>query len=430
MVILLYINRKNNYMLKINPFTPNLPVSHHMFVGRQEELNILQRCIMQTRANRPTNFLILGERGIGKTSLINYVRSIAKSEVVLHKTPIKFLVLQTEIINDTTIVGLLKKIQFALEYELQREDRLKEIFSKSFKFLKRIEISGIRLHEEKSEEDIDTLLEQFSYELADLSKKICTDPTNTDLFENKYEGIIILLDEADNAPKELQLGVIVKLLMERLHRHGCFRVMLGLAGLPSLHTKLFESHESSIRLFQTINLTRLTNEDISKVIDKCLDDSNKHLSKKIIIDDKAKSLLQTLSEGFPHFIQQYGYSAFEKDDDNFIDEADVSLGAFSKGGALESLGDRYYRSDFYNKIQQDSYRQVLLIMSEYYTNWVSKEQIRSKFSGSTSTLSNALRTLRLKNIILSKEGETGKYKLQHVAFALWIKHQSNFKNKT
>jgi hypothetical protein len=89
--------------------------------------------------------------------------------------------------------------------------------------------------------------------------------------------------------------------------------------------------------------------------------------------------------------------------------------------ALDLIGDRYYRNDFYNKIQPDSYRQVLRIMAEYLDGSVARAKIKSKFKGKDTTLNNALRALRDRHIILSKEGAKGIYRLQHKGFALWIK---------
>lgn len=108
------------------------------------------------------------------------------------------------------------------------------------------------------------------------------------------------------------------------------------------------------------------------------------------------------------------------DQDDIIDRDDVIKGAFGKAGALELIGDRYYRDDFYNKIQKDSYRQVLRIMGDNLDGWVTKKEIRERFKGKDSVLSNAIKALRDRNIILSKEGTRGVYRLQHKGFALWI----------
>jgi Cdc6-like AAA superfamily ATPase len=61
-------------MAKINPFAPNSPVHSGMFVGRVAELVKLESCLVQTRAGSPSNFMLTGERGIGKSSLLNYIK--------------------------------------------------------------------------------------------------------------------------------------------------------------------------------------------------------------------------------------------------------------------------------------------------------------------------------------------------------------------
>ena len=139
------------------------------------------------------------------------------------------------------------------------------------------------------------------------------------------------------------------------------------------------------------------------------------------IDATARQALINYAEGYPHFIQQFGYSAFESDTDLTIDTKDVERGAVGQQGALEKIGDRYYRDNFYNKIQKSNYRQVLRIMAENGNRWVSKSDIRTKFKGKSTTLDNAIHALRNRNIILTKEGVRGVYRLQHQGFAYWIK---------
>jgi len=55
-------------MPRINPFRPNSPVNPGMFVGRVTELDKLEADLIQARAGQPTNFMLTGERGIGKTT--------------------------------------------------------------------------------------------------------------------------------------------------------------------------------------------------------------------------------------------------------------------------------------------------------------------------------------------------------------------------
>ena len=60
-------------------------------------------------------------------------------------------------------------------------------------------------------------------------------------------------------------------------------------------------------------------------------------------------------------------------------------------------------------------------MADKLDDWITKAEIRAGFKGKESTLNNALKALRDRHIILAKEGERGVYRLQHKAFAIWIK---------
>jgi hypothetical protein len=59
--------------MKFNPFRPNSIVAPGMFAGRYDEVTAIERGLHQTRNGNPKHFLIEGERGIGKSSLMLYV---------------------------------------------------------------------------------------------------------------------------------------------------------------------------------------------------------------------------------------------------------------------------------------------------------------------------------------------------------------------
>ncbi|RYX85158.1 hypothetical protein EON73_02990 [bacterium] len=262
------------------------------------------------------------------------------------------------------------------------------------------------------------MFDEFSYSLADTLNRITSKTDNK--FESTHDGILLIIDEADNSSKELDLGTFVKLLMERLQKKGSQQFMIGISGLPKIKEILIESHPSSIKIFEELNLDRLSDSDITYVIKRVLDHSEELNGFRTEIASEAEQDLIRLSEGFPHFIHQYGYCAFELSDGQLITDENIHQGAFGNNGAIEKIGDKYYRDDFYNKIKVDSYRQVLSIMAEKLDDWVTKKYIKSKFKGQTATLDNAISALRTRGIILSKEGTQGIYRLQDKGFAWWI----------
>jgi AAA ATPase domain len=405
-------------MARINPFRPNSPVSPGMFVGRTIELQTLESQLLQTRADRPTNFVITGERGIGKTSLLDYIKYIATGNVPVSGETIHFLVIEIAIDERTSEIGLIKKIENALRKELKGSEKARSFLRLTWQFLERVEAAGVSL-KGKPPIELESVREEFSESLAVTVKRL-TESAEEDLFSAKYDGVLILVDEADNASPDLELGSFAKLFVERLQRIGCHRVMLGLAGLPEIRQKLFASHPSSLRVFDEMALGRLSHQEVSNVIDVCLGVANEENVSATTITVPGRSRLISLAEGYPYFIQQFGYCAFASDTDGWISEDDVERGAFRKGGALEIIGNRYYRDEFYEKIQNDSYRQVLRIMARRGDDWVSKAEIKKNFRGNSSTLDNALHALRARRLISPQEGHKGMYKLRHHTFAEWI----------
>src|SRR5437773_8444840 len=68
-------------MPRYNPFRPGSIVTPGMFSGRSEEILALEQSLFQTRAGNPNHFLIQGERGIGKSSLLFYLQCVARGDI-------------------------------------------------------------------------------------------------------------------------------------------------------------------------------------------------------------------------------------------------------------------------------------------------------------------------------------------------------------
>lgn len=404
---------------RINPFRPGSPISPGMFIGRVRELESLESALLQTKAGQSSNFMITGERGIGKTSMFLYLRFIATGDIPVDDEKLNFLVIDSDITPATTQKGLVERIGLNLKRELGKSEKTRKFISDAWSFMNRIEICESRIRD-KENRDEELLLDEFSYSLSDITKRVCSTSTTKNIFGTTYDGILLLIDEADNSSPDLHIGSFFKLLTKRVQKLNCNNLMIGLAGLNNLREVLRQSHPSSLRIFDEVQLGRLSRDEVSQIIDRCLSEANKKNKAKTEINKEGRETFITLAEGYPHFIQQFGFCAFAIDSDGTITRDDVYAGAFGPRGALERIGDGYYRDNFYNKIQKDSYRQVLRIMAQNLDSWTSRKEIKEEFKGKDTTLNNAIRALRERHIIISKEGVKGIYRLQHKGFALWI----------
>ena len=64
----------------MSPFYPGQPVPVELFIGRQEEINRINRALSQVALGKPGAVFITGEYGIGKSSLAGFVRYLAEKE--------------------------------------------------------------------------------------------------------------------------------------------------------------------------------------------------------------------------------------------------------------------------------------------------------------------------------------------------------------
>ncbi len=109
-------------MPKINPFQPNSPINPGMFVGRLEEVRILGANLLQARAGRPVHFMITGERGIGKSSPLTYLKYVAEGAVPIEGTTARFLVVDTDVDPSTTQLDLMERIELGLRRALGKTE--------------------------------------------------------------------------------------------------------------------------------------------------------------------------------------------------------------------------------------------------------------------------------------------------------------------
>lgn len=137
---------------KFNPFRPGSIVTPGMFAGRGVELIAIEQCFFQTKNGNPSHFLIHGERGIGKSSLLYFEEKIAKGEIEsLRSGTFSYLTLSVELDGSTTLRDLIHKIACELKGELAKRQPATELGKGIWDFLKRWEVMGVRYDDKKAE---------------------------------------------------------------------------------------------------------------------------------------------------------------------------------------------------------------------------------------------------------------------------------------
>ncbi len=389
--------------MKYNPYKPGHIIHTGMFCGREFEIRAIKRALVQTKNGNPQNFIIQGERGIGKSSLLFYAEDLAKSPTHNHK----FLIVSFELESHFGFLDIVNKMIVEIKTQLKQVDKFRSYLDEFLKILSQIETEVIKFKNKETE------IYSTIADIAHLMKKI--------IESKKVEGILILIDEADRPPQSSNLGAFLKLLTERLTKISCNEVCIGLSGLSEVMERLEGSHESSLRLFNVLSLEVLKGTERIEVIKKGLAEANQKNDVITKITEEAIQEIVDLSQGYPYFLQQFAYNCFEADTDNNIDKKDVGIGLFDKKtGALKQLGERFFNNIYFREIESLDYRKFLKYMSQFLDGWISRGKIIENSGLHEHTVDNALSSLKKKNIILYNRDKKGEYRLPSKSFAIWI----------
>ena len=356
---------------------------------------MIEQALFQTKNGNPQHLLLTGERGIGKSSLLYFADLVARGELDAIDMKFNFLTISTDLAGISSQVGIIRQVARELRSKLRTHDALQDKAKKLWEFLSNWEVLGVKYHGREAELDPDELLDELVRIIGDVIE------------QDTFDGVVILLDEADHPPVTANLGEFAKIFTERLAKRGQSRALLILAGQSAIVGKLRESHASSLRVFQIIEMRPLELSERKEVVQRGVPMANEKNDVKTEIEDAALALIASLSEGYPHFVQQFSFSAFQTDSNNLIEENDVQEGAFSENGAIIQLGTKYFSEMYFSKIASPDYRKVLDYMADHGDGWVSRKEIVDNCAVVPTNIDDALMALKSREIILQDDARRG-----------------------
>jgi len=319
----------------LNPFDPSHPIAPGRFVGRAKEIGELIAALRHAKKGRPRHFLITGDRGAGKTSFLDYSRKTAADRAQCFN----FLVIDFAIDRYTTRLDLARTLHEELSRILSVHAPLRDLLGRAWGFIQKFEVAGVAFRAgEPVPQNHRDICRNVADSLKDVVDSVCID---VQMGEQRlgYDGIILLVDELDQASEELDIGTFFKLLLERLNSIGCHQVVVGVAGLASSTDVLLKSHKSSLRIFDELALDGLKKDDVAELLALAeLSVRDSGFEDFRFMPDAKDAILQ-FSGGHAHFVHQFGYCAFEKaclaESTNYsVHASHVWEGAFERRGRL------------------------------------------------------------------------------------------------
>lgn len=310
-----------------NPFSPGASFPPFEFVGREAVLNqgnILYLRIKQGRAEK--SLLLTGLRGVGKTVLLNELEKLALladyKTVLIEAREDKSL--------GEILVPSLRQLLYRLDklsgagYKVRRGLAVLRSFINSIKFkMGEIEV-GFDVEPEKGTADSGDL----EFDLTSLFIALA------EAAEEKNTAIAILIDEIQYFNTN-ELSALI-MALHRIQQRQLPLVLVG-AGLPILPGLAGEAKTYAERLFQFPDIGPLTKENVYQALQEPVKKEG------VKFEELALEEIFRLTEGYPYFVQEWGYQAWNHADSSLITLKDVQE---STPYVISRLDQNFFRVRF------------------------------------------------------------------------------------
>lgn len=278
-----------------NPFKPGKPVDPEYFGGRAKELETFRQYLGYSIEGNPHNLAILGERGIGKSSLLRKFQQIASDEGK------GCIVVRREL--DTSVDSLSSLTLFLLE-ALKSEgstyaSRGKKVTSKVSSFFSNYKLGVSVLGQGFSVEKINhsiAIQDYFYKELMHI----------WDGIKDGTGGIVFLLDEAEYLQNIQGSWSFLRSVLTRVSEEDS-GYMLVVSGKLTLFRGIKEIFSPVERFFTPLEVMPMALSEVREALEKPLEQS---LSAKI--DRNAVESVFHYSGGHPYIVQTFGLYVFEE----------------------------------------------------------------------------------------------------------------------
>lgn len=305
----------------LNPFSPGAGTPPPELAGRDDVLENAKIALhRKLRGRAAQSQVLLGLRGTGKTVLLVEIEKIAK-EIGFHSAFVEAP--EGKALVDLLYPMMRKVLQRLSVIEVAKAAANKALAGlRNFASVFKVKVNEIEIAVDPAVGTADSgILEQDLTEMFELignAAKLAS------------QGWLLLIDEVQYL-KEDELSAII-VAVHRTSQLG-LPVLVVAAGLPQIAKLAGDAKSYSERLFLYPPVGALGYEAASRAIRNPLKEENVSISKP------ALDFIIEETSGYPFFLQEWGYQAWNKAVDNSIDLADAEAASEL---ALKRLDDGFF----------------------------------------------------------------------------------------
>jgi len=277
-----------------NPFSPGAGAPPPELVGRDGVLQQASILLGRVREKRPEKSLLLtGLRGVGKTVLLNEIERMAIDR--------GYHTIAIEAHEEKRLGPLLAANLQRLLFDLNRIAGAAEKLNRAFRVLRSF-LSGLKVTAGDITIGLDVEAERGAADSGDIEMDLPNLMISIgEAALDRNAAVAILIDEIQYF-ESAELGALI-MAMHRMQQRQLPVVLVG-AGLPILPALAGESKSYAERLFSFPDIGALNQDDAGKAL--------REPAQAVGVHFEAEALAEVfrLTKGYPYFVQEWGYQAW------------------------------------------------------------------------------------------------------------------------
>ncbi|PCI43778.1 MAG: AAA family ATPase [Proteobacteria bacterium] len=310
-----------------NPFSPGAGAPPPELVGRDSVLEQVKVLFGRVQKHRPEKSIIMtGLRGVGKTVLLNEMERIADSY--------SFKSLHIEAHGGKPLGVLLAPHLRTLLFEINRLADAGDKARRGLAVLKGF-VGAIRLKAGDIELGLDIDSEIGTADSGDLEVDLPSlFVVVAEAAKERNVCLSIFIDEIQYL-KHDELSALV-MAMHKIQQRGLPLVLVA-GGLPILTGLIGESKSYAERLFSFPDIGALSESDANKALQDPVQEEG------VRFDKAALKEIFRLTQGYPYFLQEWGYQAWNRAESSPIE---LSVIQDASKLVLQRLDENFFRVRF------------------------------------------------------------------------------------
>lgn len=304
------------------------------FAGKAEEVKELVESCKAAQTGRFERTYVIGERGIGKSSLCNFVRRVADEQLGM-------LTAHVFLGGAGSVEEMVRRVFEEIAKASTGRPWYDKIGAIMKSHLKGVGLFGVNVQFQASQDVLGALAASLPDEIEALAKQL----------EGDRKGVLLILDDINGLADDVRFANWLKSFVDTVAtRFGRLPLHLVLASLPERRDALIEKNQSLNRPFRIMQTGKVSDSESESFYQESFRKAG------IAVEPGALHILVRSAGGYPVFMQEIGDAVYRIDEDSKISWLDAISGELI---AAANIGQKYLDKNVYGAFRSEKYRSML-----------------------------------------------------------------------